>query len=81
MLYVIIISHSGGREKLVLSSRVNRRFIFIHQRKRKMTPDEKKSNQKEKQYPLAYLTNGLKLSYRAESFIFAKNRTHPGLTF
>lgn len=27
------------------------------------------------------LADGSKLSYRAESFIFAKNRTHPELTF
>lgn len=34
IMYVIIISHSSGREKSVLPSRVNYRFIFIHQRER-----------------------------------------------
>jgi len=45
----IIISHSGGRERereknRYLSSRVDRRFIFIHQ---KTTPDERKNFEKQ----------------------------------
>lgn len=77
MLYVIIISHSGGREKSVLSSRVGRRFIFIHQKeKRKTTPDErekKKAIRKKSSAPAGDLANGLKLSYRVE-IIFAKKQ-------
>lgn len=46
MLYVIIISHSGEREKSVLSSRVNCRFIFIHQEKEWWLQTRKKAMKK-----------------------------------
>lgn len=57
--------------------------IHLHSSEKKKDDSrrEKKSNQKEKQWPVGDLANGSKLSCRAESFIFAKNKTHPGLTF
>lgn len=73
--YVIIISHSDERER-------NRQESQIHlHSSEKETPDEKKIIREKKAAPASDLSDGLKLSYRAESFIFARNRTHPELTF
>jgi len=56
MLYVIIISHSGEREKSVLSSRVADSSSFIREKEKRL--QTRKSNQKEKQ-PAGDLANGL----------------------
>lgn len=47
------------------------------------SPDEKEKKmiRKKSSTRWQYLANGSELSYRAESFIFAKNKTHPELTF
>lgn len=78
MLYVIIISHSGGREKSVLSSRLSDAdsSSFIRKRKeRRLRTRErkKKAIRKKSSAPAGDLANGLKLSYRVE-IIFAKKQ-------
>lgn len=56
--------------------------IHLHSSKKKKDDSRREKKQSErKAVPAGDLANGLKLSYRAESFIFAKNKAHPELTF